>query len=79
MTGDSDDSFEDVTYPPVETLPPADVEAALCFYACGMVGMMLAGLENKHLDEELLADQMLRLLSGEISLRPADAGADGTK
>ncbi len=25
MTGDSDDSFEDVTYPPVETLPPADV------------------------------------------------------
>ena len=61
------------------TLPPADVEAALCFYACGMVGMMLAGLENKHLDEELLADQMLRLLSGEISLRPADAGADGTK
>ena len=25
MTGDSDDSFEDVTYPPVETLPSADV------------------------------------------------------
>ena len=61
------------------TLPPADVEAALCFYAWGMVGMMLTGLENKHLDEDLLADQMLRLLSGEISLHPADTGADGAK
>ena len=54
----------------------ADVEAALCFYAWGMVGMMLAGLENKHLDQDLLADQMLRLLSGEISLRAAEPGAD---
>ena len=41
--------------------------------------MMLTGLENKHLDEDLLTDQMLRLLSGEISLHPADAGADGAK
>ena len=44
-----------------------------------LVGMMLTGLENKHLDEDLLTDQMLRLLSGEISLHPADAGADGAK
>jgi len=37
---------------------------------------MLAGLENKHLDQDLLADQMLRLLLGEISLRAAEPGAD---
>ncbi|WP_295586616.1 TetR family transcriptional regulator [uncultured Oscillibacter sp.] len=62
---------------PEINLSSGDVEAALCFYSCGLVGMMLSGLENRHLDVDVLADQMLRLLTGEISLRPQGAPGKG--
>ena len=48
---------------------PADVETALSFCSCGLVGMMLLSLNQKHPDVDELAGQMSRLLTGEVSFR----------
>ena len=48
---------------------PADLEAVLSFYTCGLVGMMFSGLKQKDPDLDLLSGQMCRLLTGEISCR----------
>ena len=47
----------------------ADLDTALSFYSCGLVGMMLMSLEQKNPDADELAGQMCRLLTGESSLR----------
>lgn len=48
---------------------PADLEAVLSFYACGLVGMMFTDLKQKTPDLDRLSGQMCRLLTGEISCR----------
>ncbi len=58
---------------PQITLSPADAEAILCFYSNGVVGMMLDGLNQKNPDIELLAEQMYKVLTGEILFRFGEA------
>ena len=47
---------------------PADIETAICFYSCGLVGLMLTALQQKQMDVEIMTNQMCRLLTGEISV-----------
>lgn len=51
---------------------PEDVESVISFCSCGLVGMMLTNLKQKNLDVDVLAEQMCRLLTGEIPIRFAD-------
>ena len=51
---------------------PEDVETVLSFCSCGFVGMLLTNLKQKNLNVDVLADQMCRLLTGEIKFRFAD-------
>lgn len=51
---------------------PEDMETVLSFCSCGLVGTMLLNLKQKHLDVEQLAEQMCRLLTGEIAFHFTD-------
>lgn len=51
---------------------PEDLETVLSFCACGLVGILLTSLNQKRTDVDVLADQMCRLLTGEITFRFAD-------
>lgn len=46
---------------------PEDIETVISFCACGLVGTLLTGLNQKNLDIDRLAEQICRLLTGEIS------------
>lgn len=48
------------------TISPADADTVLCFYSFGIVGMILADINRKNPDVDVLAEQMCRLLTGEI-------------
>lgn len=50
-----------------------DIDIALSFYSYGLVGMMFATLEQKNPDVNALAEQMCRLMTGEISFRFDDS------
>ena len=56
-----------------------DAETILTFCSCGLVGMMLMNLRRKDLNVDELAEQMCRLLTGEIVYRfvNQDAAANG--
>lgn len=47
------------------TFSAADVELAIHFYSYGIVGVLLDGLGKKR-DPDILADQIVRLLAGEL-------------
>lgn len=51
---------------------PEDIETVLSFCSCGLVGVMLTSLSQKNLDIDGLANQMCRLMTGEISFRFVD-------
>lgn len=51
---------------------PEDMETVLSFCSCGLVGTMLLNLNRKNLDVEQLAEQMCRLLTGEITFHFTD-------
>lgn len=51
---------------------PKDIEAALSFCAYGLVGTILNDLNQKNPDIDALADQICRLLTGEISFHFTD-------
>lgn len=51
---------------------PEDVETVLSFCSCGLVGIMLTNLKQKNLDIDALADQICRLLTGEITFHFTD-------
>lgn len=47
----------------------SDIDTVLSFYSCGLVGIILNNLKQKNPDVDALADQMCRLLTGELSFR----------
>ena len=49
-----------------------DIATALTFCSWGLVGAMLTSLRQRDADRDKLAEQMCRLLTGEISFRFAD-------
>ena len=49
-----------------------DMETVLSFCSFGLVGMILSTLSQKNPDIDALANQMCRLLTGEITLRITD-------
>ncbi|WP_367924478.1 TetR/AcrR family transcriptional regulator C-terminal domain-containing protein [uncultured Ruthenibacterium sp.] len=51
-----------------KALSASDAQAALCFYSSGIVGLMLSDLENKEQDVDVRAQQIYRLLAGELTL-----------
>ena len=51
---------------PELALPYEDLEVALSFYACGIVGLLLEYGGKKNVDREKLARQMRRLLLGRM-------------
>ena len=57
---------------PAPALSAVDAETLLCFYASGMVGLVLSALERRSLDLDVLAEEMYRLLTGAISFPCAD-------
>lgn len=50
-------------------LTPGDADTILCFYSSGMVGLMLTELNQKQPDLDTLAEQLYRLLTGQLSVR----------
>lgn len=52
----------------------SDLETALTFYSCAITGVLIENSFQRHLDPEVLTDQLLRLLKGE--LLPHDAVPD---
>ena len=50
---------------------PQDWKIALDFYAYGMTGLLLENCRQRDLDRQELADQLFRLLSGEM-VRPPE-------
>lgn len=53
---------------PDRMLSAADADAVLCFYASGVVGLMLDGLHRRDTDPDALADRIYRLLSAQLTL-----------
>ena len=53
-------------------LPYADVEAALCFCAYGLTGLLLENCGKKDLDKTRLAQQMCRLLTRQLGQTEGD-------
>ena len=53
------------------TVKTADLDAAIAFYSYGLVGMLLENL-GKGKDANVLANQLFRLLTGEILAGPRD-------
>lgn len=53
---------------------PSDLDVALTFYASAMVGVLMDASQRSNVDLDLLADQLHRLLEGEI-FPPRDCGA----
>ena len=51
---------------PRARLPAADAAALLDFCACGVLGLLLGRSGREDTDPEVLADQLCRLLSGEL-------------
>ena len=51
---------------PRSALSAADLAAALDFYACGIIGVLLGSCRQPNPDPEALTDQICRLLSGEM-------------
>ena len=51
---------------------PGDLETVLSFCACGLVGTILENLDRKNFDLEMFAEQICRLLTGEIPLHFTD-------
>ena len=51
---------------PRSALSAADLAAALDFYACGVIGVLLGSCRQPNPDPEALTDQICRLLSGEM-------------
>ena len=47
-------------------LPAADIKAFLDFFSCGLIGLILKNCEVGETDTDLLADQIYRLLTGEM-------------
>ena len=48
------------------SIRPGDLEAAINFYSYGLVGMLMDELMKKEVDVDALADQLCRLLTGDI-------------
>lgn len=44
----------------------SDLETALTFYSCAITGVLMENTFQRHLDPEILTDQLLRLLKGEL-------------
>ena len=44
----------------------SDLETALTFYSCAITGVLMENSFQRHLDPEILTDQLLRLLKGEL-------------
>lgn len=44
----------------------SDLETALTFYSCAITGVLIENSFQRHLDPEVLTDQLLRLLKGEL-------------
>lgn len=51
---------------------PEDIETVISFCSFGLVGMMLSALNQKNPDVDALANQLCRLLTGEITFHFAD-------
>lgn len=51
---------------PNPQLPVADVEMMLDFYVCGIAGLLMLHCGRQDVSEEVLVDQIYRLLSGEM-------------
>ena len=51
---------------------PEDIETVISFCSFGRVGMMLSALNQKNPDVDALANQLCRLLTGEITFHFAD-------
>lgn len=51
---------------PNPKLSLGDIDAFLDFYTYGLIGLILNHCENRKIDEEILVDQICRLLSGEM-------------
>lgn len=51
---------------PNPKLTMGDIDAFLDFYTYGLIGLILKHCDAKEVDEELLVDQICRLLSGEM-------------
>ena len=47
-------------------LSPADAETILCFYSWGMIGLILASLQQKNPDIDAISQQLYRLLTEQI-------------
>ena len=54
------------------SLDPADWQVTLDFYACGVAGVLLGSCRRRVPDREQLADQLFRLLCGEMLRRTGD-------
>ena len=50
-------------------LDPADWKITLDFYACGVAGVLLESCRRREPDRQQLADQLFRLLGGEMFRR----------
>lgn len=57
---------------PNPKLPIGDVDAFLDFYTYGLIGLILKHCNSRDLDEEILVDQICRLLSGEMKEQLSD-------
>lgn len=51
---------------PNPKLPIGDIDAFLDFYTYGLIGLILKHCGSREIDEELLVDQICRLISGEM-------------
>jgi AcrR family transcriptional regulator len=51
---------------------PEDIETVISFCSCGLVGIILINLNQRNPNIDALAEQMCRLLTGEISFHFAD-------
>ena len=60
---------------PPPSIPLADLDAALDFYAYAVGGMLLRCCGQPRLDRELLSEQLYRLLSGQLLLFPPSVSA----
>lgn len=52
---------------PNPSLSVADIEVLLDFYTYGLMGLLIKHCQAKELDEDLLVDQIYRLISGEMT------------